>query len=70
MWKNKQTKNSTNERSLDPELLMEKKLYKNPVMEIVKIQTQQMLALSAGYNSTPISNPSDVDGREDDGDDW
>ena len=40
-----------------------KKTYKNPVLEVIKIQTQQMLALSAGYDDTPITNPSDVDGR-------
>lgn len=47
-----------------------KKIYKNPVLEIIKIQTQQMLALSAGYDSTPITNPSDIDAREDEGLEW
>lgn len=40
-----------------------KKTYKNPVLEVIKIQTQQMLALSAGYDSDPISDPGLVDGR-------
>ncbi len=43
---------------------MEKKQYKNPELEIVKIETQQMLALSAGYDPAEISDPSDVDIRE------
>lgn len=42
-----------------------KKIYKNPVLEVIKIQTQQMLAQSVGVDSTPITNPSDVDARED-----
>lgn len=40
-----------------------KKTYKNPVLEVIKIQTQQMLALSAGYDATEINDPADVDGR-------
>lgn len=40
-----------------------KKTYKNPILEIVKIQTQQMLAQSVGYDKTEITNPSDVDVR-------
>ena len=39
-----------------------KKTYSNPQMEIVKIQTQQMLADSLTYNSTPVSAGS-VDAR-------
>ena len=42
-----------------------KKIYKNPELEVIKIQTQQMLALSAGYDSTPISDPGLVDGHND-----
>jgi len=42
-----------------------KKIYKNPVLEVVKIQTQQMLAQSVGYDSTPITDPALVDGRDD-----
>ena len=42
-----------------------KKIYKNPVLEVVKIQTQQMLAQSVGYDSTPITDPAQVDGRDD-----
>ncbi len=42
-----------------------KKIYKNPVLEVIKIQTQQMLAQSVGYDNTEITNPSDVDARED-----
>ena len=45
-----------------------KKTYKNPVLEVIKIQTQQMLALSAGYDPTEISDPSLVDGRLDEND--
>jgi hypothetical protein len=43
-----------------------KKTYINPEMEIVKVQTQQMLAVSnLGIDSSasPI-NPSDADSRE------
>ena len=48
-----------------------KKIYKNPVLEVIKIQTQQMLAQSVGYDPTEITDPSEVDTREDDGDfDW
>ena len=41
-----------------------KKTYSNPQMEIVKIQTQQMLAdsLTKGYNPTAVSAGS-VDAR-------
>ena len=39
-----------------------KKTYKNPVLEVIKVQTQQMLALSGGYNSTPVG-VGDVDAR-------
>ena len=49
---------------------MEKKQYKNPVLEIVKIQTQQMLALSAGYDPEEVTDPSQVDGRGNEGLDW
>ena len=47
-----------------------KKTYKNPVLEVIKIQTQQMLAQSVGYDSTPITNPSDVDSPFLEGDDF
>ncbi len=40
-----------------------KKTYKNPVLEIIKIQTQQMLAQSVGYDPTEITNPGDIDAR-------
>lgn len=40
-----------------------KKTYSNPVLEVIKIQTQQMLAQSVGYDNTEITNPSDVDVR-------
>ena len=32
-------------------------------MEIVKIETQQVIATSAGYNSTPVA-PNEVDAPE------
>ena len=45
-----------------------KKTYCNPKLEVIKIQTQQMLAESLTYNSTPVSAGS-VDSH--DGDfDW
>jgi len=49
-----------------------KKTYIQPTMEIVKMQVNQMICLSAGLNggATPISDPGDFGGREDDGDDW
>ena len=40
-----------------------KKIYKNPVLEVIKIQTQQMLAQSVGYDPTEITNPGDIDAR-------
>lgn len=40
-----------------------KKTYSNPKLEVIKIQTQQMLAQSVGYDNTEITNPSDVDVR-------
>ena len=40
-----------------------KKTYKNPVLEIIKIQTQQMLAQSVGYDPTEMTNPGDIDAR-------
>ena len=43
-----------------------KKTYINPELEVIRIATQQMLAQSVGYDSTPIDNPIDVDGHEDD----
>ena len=46
-----------------------KKIYKNPVLEVIKIQTQQMLALSGGYNATPV-DAANVDSREDEGYEW
>ena len=47
-----------------------KKTYKNPVLEVIKIQTQQMLAVSAGYDSTPVA-PGSVDAHEfDENEDW
>ena len=42
-----------------------KKTYINPQLEIIKIQTQQMLAQSVGYDPTEITNPGDIDARED-----
>ena len=38
-----------------------KKKYFSPEMQVVKIETQGMLALSAGYDSDPITDPEDVD---------
>lgn len=46
-----------------------KKTYKNPVLEVIKIETQKMLALSGEYNSTPV-DPANVDTRGDEGLDW
>ena len=46
-----------------------KKIYKNPVLEVIKIETQQMLALSGGYNAIPV-NPANVDSRENEDFDW
>ena len=37
-----------------------KKTYFNPEMEIISAETQQMLATSAGYDSTPVA-PGNVD---------
>lgn len=50
-----------------------KKTYMTPTMEVVKMQVNQMICLSAGLNSgsTPITNPSDFGAHEDDGyEDW
>lgn len=46
-----------------------KKEYKNPEIQVVKIETQGMLALSAGYDPTKITDPGAVDSREFDFDD-
>ena len=40
-----------------------KKTYINPQLEVIKIQTQQMLAQSVGYDPTEITNPGDIDAR-------
>ena len=40
-----------------------KKTYFIPAMEIVKIETQQMIATSVGYNSTSVG-AGDVDAPE------
>ena len=45
-----------------------KKTYQNPTLEVVRIETQQMLALSGGYNPTAVG-ANEVDGRESDLDD-
>lgn len=37
-----------------------KKRYFTPDMEVVKIQTQQMLAASIGVNTTEISNTNEL----------
>jgi len=44
-----------------------KKTYSNPKLEVIKIQTQQMLAdsLTTGYNNTEVSAGS-VDSHDDD----
>ena len=49
-----------------------KKTYINPTMEVVKMQVNQMICLSAGLDqgATPISDPVEFGGREDDGYDW
>jgi len=47
-----------------------KKTYINPKMEIVKLQTMQMLAASAQvYGNYDESTMTDL-GRSNDGDDW
>ncbi|MCH5306475.1 MAG: hypothetical protein J1E37_00240 [Prevotella sp.] len=49
-----------------------KKTYINPEMEIIKVATTQMLAVSVGTNSDPIVDSNDVGARGfgDDDDDW
>ena len=49
-----------------------KKTYIQPTMEVVKMQVNQMICLSAGLNSgdTPISDPNDFGGHETYGDEW
>ena len=52
-----------------------KKTYKNPKLEVVKIQTQLMLAASPGAHvldpgETPISDSNDIGVREDENFDW
>ena len=47
-----------------------KKTYKNPTLEVIKIQTQLMLASSPGAHvldpdATPISDSNDIGVRED-----
>ena len=42
------------------EMTIMKKTYFNPEMEIISAETQQMLATSAGYDSTPVA-PGNVD---------
>lgn len=49
-----------------------KKIYKNPEMEIVKINAQQLLSgstLGIDSGATPVA-PSSADGREDEGFEW
>ena len=48
-----------------------KKTYMTPLLEVVKIETQGMLALSGGLDTTDttIENPSDFGAREFFGDD-
>jgi hypothetical protein len=43
-----------------------KKTYMTPLLEVVKIETQGMLALSGGLDTTDttITNPSDFGARE------
>ena len=41
-----------------------KKIYKNPVLEVIKIQTQQMLAMSTDIDSTPV-DAANAEARED-----
>ena len=41
-----------------------KKLYIAPEAEIVKIETQGMMALSAGFTDTTITNPENIGARE------
>ena len=42
-----------------------KKTYINPELEVVKLQTMQMMATSViDISDTPITEPSDIGGRE------
>ncbi|MBR1791961.1 MAG: hypothetical protein IJ754_09470 [Bacteroidaceae bacterium] len=41
-----------------------KKTYSNPKMRVIKLATQQMLAVSnVGTNSTPITDKNDIGAR-------